>query len=124
MPIRHTLNDSSASDSFKEVIVNANEGDTMLTLKQLMPVRLYKNKFFEKKDDSYKLPLGYNFLIPLISLLFIPYSYLKGKGLLPGFMEIDIKSGTEFSAGNKIIKESFQVKEAIAYAFQKEILKI
>jgi len=84
---------------------------------------LYKNKFFEKKDNSYKLPLGYNFLIPLISLLFIPYSYLKGKELLPGFMEIDIKGITEFSVGNKIIKESFQVKEAIAYALQKEILK-
>jgi len=47
-----TSNESSASDSFKEVIVNANEGDTMLTLKQLMPVRLYKNKFFHEIHEK------------------------------------------------------------------------
>ncbi len=47
-----TSNESSASDSFKEVIVNANEGDTMLTLKQLMPVRLYKNKFFHEIQEK------------------------------------------------------------------------
>ena len=47
-----TSNESSASDSFKEIIVNANEGDTMLTLKQLMPVRLYKNKFFHEIQEK------------------------------------------------------------------------
>lgn len=45
-------NESSAGDNFKEVIVNAAEGDTMLTLKQLIPVRLYKNKFFHEIHEK------------------------------------------------------------------------
>ncbi len=32
---------------FKEVIVNSKEGDTMLSLKKVMPVRLFKNGFYE-----------------------------------------------------------------------------
>ena len=39
--------ESSAHQNFKEAILNTNEGDTILTLKQLTPVRLIKNKFYE-----------------------------------------------------------------------------
>jgi enoyl-[acyl-carrier protein] reductase II len=38
--------ESSAHDSFKNTVINSNEGDTVLTLKQLTPVRLIKNKFY------------------------------------------------------------------------------
>jgi len=37
--------ESSAHDNFKETIINLKEGDTQLTLKELAPVRLIKNKF-------------------------------------------------------------------------------
>lgn len=37
--------ESSAHENFKSTIVNCNEGDTVLTLKQLTPVRLIKNEF-------------------------------------------------------------------------------
>ncbi len=40
--------ESSAHENFKKVVVDANEGDTLLTLKELTPVRLVKNAFFEK----------------------------------------------------------------------------
>lgn len=40
--------ESSANESFKQRIVESVEGDTMLTLKQLAPTRLLKNKFFEE----------------------------------------------------------------------------
>lgn len=40
--------ESSASVEFKNAIVNAKEGDTKLMLKQLTPVRLLKNPFFEQ----------------------------------------------------------------------------
>lgn len=40
--------ESSAHINFKQKIVEAKEGDTKLTLKQLTPVRLIKNKFFEE----------------------------------------------------------------------------
>ena len=38
--------ESSAHDNFKKTIVETNEGDTVLTLKELAPVRLIKNKFY------------------------------------------------------------------------------
>jgi len=40
--------ESSCHINFKNAIVNAKEGDTQLSLKQLTPVRLIKNAFFEK----------------------------------------------------------------------------
>ena len=39
--------ESSAHQAFKEMVVAAKEGDTLLTLKELAPVRMLKNKFFE-----------------------------------------------------------------------------
>lgn len=38
--------ESSAHPAFKQVVVNASEGDTVLTLKQLTPVRLIRNPFY------------------------------------------------------------------------------
>jgi enoyl-[acyl-carrier protein] reductase II len=40
--------ESSAHENFKNKIIQAKEGDTQLTLKQLTPVRLIKNKFFDE----------------------------------------------------------------------------
>lgn len=46
--------ESSAHANFKSSIVEAKEGDTQLTLKQLTPVRLIKNKFFREVDAAEK----------------------------------------------------------------------
>ena len=43
-----TSHESSAHDYFKQKIVDANEGDTQLSLKQLTPVRLVKNEFYQQ----------------------------------------------------------------------------
>jgi len=40
--------EASAHLNFKQAVVQANEGDTMLAMKQLVAVRLLKNKFYEK----------------------------------------------------------------------------
>jgi enoyl-[acyl-carrier protein] reductase II len=40
--------ESSAHPGFKEMVVKAKEGDTMLALKKLIAVRLLKNEFFEQ----------------------------------------------------------------------------
>ena len=45
--------ESSAHPHFKEVVVNAGEGDTLLTLKELTPVRLVKNDFFKQVERAY-----------------------------------------------------------------------
>ncbi len=39
--------EASNHPSFKEAIIKAQEGDTMLSMKKVVPVRLLKNKFFE-----------------------------------------------------------------------------
>lgn len=38
--------ESSSHNNFKQAIVDAQDGDTLVTLKELAPVRLIKNKFF------------------------------------------------------------------------------
>ena len=45
--------ESSAHDNFKRAIVGTAEGDTQLTLKELTPVRLIKNKFFNDIQNLY-----------------------------------------------------------------------
>ena len=45
--------ESSAHNSFKNIILTVNEGDTQLSLKELAPVRLIKNKFYNDLQDLY-----------------------------------------------------------------------
>ncbi|MBX2931951.1 MAG: nitronate monooxygenase [Chitinophagaceae bacterium] len=45
-------NEASSHQHFKEAIIQANEGDTMLHLKKTVPVRLLKNKFAEKIKEA------------------------------------------------------------------------
>lgn len=46
--------ESSAHMNFKKLVVNTKEGDTQLTLKELAPVRLIKNKFYNELQELYK----------------------------------------------------------------------
>ncbi|WP_407080915.1 NAD(P)H-dependent flavin oxidoreductase [Empedobacter sedimenti] len=46
--------ESSANQDFKDVIVKAQEGDTQLTLKELAPVRLIKNEFYNQVQEKYQ----------------------------------------------------------------------
>ncbi|WP_430908978.1 NAD(P)H-dependent flavin oxidoreductase [Maribacter sp. 2-571] len=47
-------NEASSHQLFKEQVVAAKEGDTQLTLKELVPVRLLKNKFYEDLQRAYE----------------------------------------------------------------------
>ncbi len=40
--------EASSHIEFKKAVINSQEGDTILTMKQLTPVRMMKNKFYEK----------------------------------------------------------------------------
>ncbi|WP_339713269.1 nitronate monooxygenase [uncultured Kriegella sp.] len=46
--------EASSHQSFKQRVVEAGEGDTQLTLKELAPVRLLKNAFYEEVQLAYK----------------------------------------------------------------------
>lgn len=44
--------EASSHPAFKEAVVQAGEGDTLLSLKQLTPVRLLKNGFFDQIKEA------------------------------------------------------------------------
>jgi len=45
--------ESSAHQNFKNYILNSNEGETQLTLKEITPVRLLKNEFYNQIISAY-----------------------------------------------------------------------
>lgn len=47
-------NESSAHQKFKETVVQTGDGGTKLTLKELTPVRLIKNDFFNRVEAAYQ----------------------------------------------------------------------
>jgi enoyl-[acyl-carrier protein] reductase II len=47
-----TSAESSAHENFKNIIVNSKEGDTLLAMKELTPVRLIKNKFYKEIEAA------------------------------------------------------------------------
>jgi len=46
--------EASSHPNFKQRVVEAKEGDTILTLKELAPVRLLKNKFYTDVEQLYR----------------------------------------------------------------------
>lgn len=44
--------EASSHDNFKQAVINSKEGDTQLTMKQLVPVRLIKNKFYNEVFEA------------------------------------------------------------------------
>ncbi len=46
--------ESSAHEHFKQKVLETQEGDTVLTLKELTPVRLIKNDFYNQIEEAYK----------------------------------------------------------------------
>lgn len=47
-------NEASSHPSFKQEVVRAEEGSTVLTLKEITPVRMLKNSFFQKINSLYQ----------------------------------------------------------------------
>jgi enoyl-[acyl-carrier protein] reductase II len=44
--------EASSHEAFKNRVINAQEGETVLTMKQLTPVRLIKNKFYREVSEG------------------------------------------------------------------------
>lgn len=94
--------EASCHPAFKEVVVQAQEGDTVLTLKELAPVRLIKNDFYDQITELYKTNPSKEALIELL-----------GRGRAKkGMFEGDLKEGElEIGQISGLIKE---VKPAAA----------
>lgn len=58
--------EASAHENWKKKITELQEGDTLLTLKELAPVRMVKNKFFNELEDIYQSGRNKEALIALL----------------------------------------------------------
>lgn len=103
--------EASSHISFKEEVVKAKEGDTQLTLKELAPVRLIKNKFYEDVQRLYKNGASKEELIALLGRARAKRGMFEGD-LDEGELEIGQIAGLIHS-----IKPAKQIVEEIITEF-------
>lgn len=96
--------ESSAHEFFKQAVIEAKEGATTLTLKELAPVRLLKNKFFEQIQQAYLKQADVQELKELLG---------KGRAR-KGIFEGDLNEGElEIGQVSAIIEQSETVQEIV-----------
>ena len=111
--------ESSAHINFKNKVIEAEDGDTLLTLKELAPVRLLKNKFSNDVLELYKSNPSKQDLIDLLGRARAKRGMFEGD-LEDGELEIGQITGLI----NKIQPASKIVKEIISeFNFEKNNLK-
>ena len=96
--------EASSHDLFKEQIVKAKEGATQLTLKELAPVRLMRNEFWQEVQNAYAHCATKEDLIQLLG---------RGrakKGMFEGNLT---KGELEIGQGSALINEIKSVKEVM-----------
>lgn len=103
-----TTPESSAHPNFKESVIKAKEGDTQLTLKQLTPVRLIKNKFFNEVNEAEKKGASTEDLQKLLGRARAKKGMFEGD-LDEGELEIGQVSGmiNEIKPAKEIVEEIF-----------------
>jgi enoyl-[acyl-carrier protein] reductase II len=110
--------ESSAHISFKKKVTEAQEGDTFLTLKELAPVRLLKNKFSDDLLTLYKTNPSKRELLDLLGRA------RAKKGMFEGDLEEgELEIGQIAGLINEIKPAADIVKEMIA-EFELEKIKI
>jgi enoyl-[acyl-carrier protein] reductase II len=97
--------EASSSDDFKQKIVEAQDNSTILTLKKLTPVRLFKNKFALEADALEKSGA------PLEAL----QEKLGRKREMKGIFDGDLDEGElEMGQSSGLVREIRSVKEVVA----------
>jgi len=103
-----TSTESSANLAFKNRILESKEGDTILTLKELTPVRLVKNEFYQKIANAYENNVSVDSLKELLG---------KGrakKGMFEGDLEEgELEIGQVSSSIDKILPAQQIINEII-----------
>jgi enoyl-[acyl-carrier protein] reductase II len=107
--------ESSAHQNFKDAVINTKEGDTVLTLKQLTPVRLIKNKFYQEVESAEKKCASTEEMAKLLG---------KGrskKGMFEGdLIEGELEIG-QVSAAMESIKPAAEIVDEIMTDFKATI---
>jgi len=110
--------ESSAHENFKKKVVEANEGDTVLTLKTITPVRLIKNEFYNKIATAQENCASTEALKEILGRARAKKGMFEGD-LIEGELEIGQVSASLNaldSAANvfhKILNEYYQIKNQI-----------
>ncbi|MDO8998751.1 MAG: nitronate monooxygenase [Bacteroidota bacterium] len=110
--------ESSAHLNFKEAVVRAKEGDTVLTLKQLTPVRLIKNEFYLEVEKAEKECVSTEELATLLGRGRAKKGMFEGN-LIEGELEIG-----QVSASIDEIKSAAQIVDELMNDFKNVIEKM
>lgn len=110
--------ESSAHQAFKDSVVAAKEGDTILTLKQLTPVRLIKNDFCNRVLEAENRGAGKEELSELLGRARAKKGMFEGD-LNEGELEIG-----QISGAINDIKPAGEVVEEIIHSYNETIKKL
>ena len=110
--------ESSSHANFKETILNVNEGGTQLTLKELAPVRLIKNKFYHDVQNLYEKGPTKEELITLLGRARAKRGMFEGD-LIEGELEIGQIAGII-----KDIKPAAQIIEEMILDFEEARIEV
>ena len=113
--------ESSGHDAFKQRVASSEEGETVLTLKELAPVRLIRNKFYQEVQQAYASGASVEELKDLLGRGRAKRGMFEGD-LENGELEIgqvsgrirDVRPAADIVAG--IMREYLEAKEALASA--------
>ena len=105
--------ESSIHENFKKKITESKEGDTILTLKQLAPVRLIKNDFYRQVEEAEHRGASVDELKSILGRARAKRGMFEGD-LAEGELEIG-----QVSAGIKEIKPAAQILNEIWSGFLK-----
>ncbi|MEJ7627911.1 MAG: nitronate monooxygenase [Ferruginibacter sp.] len=106
-------NEASCHDNFKNAVIKAKEGDTLLTLKQLTPVRMMRNSFFNKVQEGEKNCLSVDDLKQLLGRA------RAKKGMFEGDME---EGELEIGQVSAILKKIQPAAEIVNEIWQEYLL--
>lgn len=107
--------ESSAHENFKQAVIQAQEGDTVLTLKEITPVRLIRNTFYRQVEQAYQTNASVDQLRELL-----------GRGRAKkGMFEGDLEEGEleigQVSGDIRDIRPAGQLVETIMQEYRKAV---
>lgn len=112
--------ESSAHKAFKDAVLSAKDSDTVLTLKELVPVRLLKNTFYSEVVMAYEKGATKNELKELLGKGRAKQGIFEGD-LEGGELEIGQVAGSfrKFQSAKAIMKEMLSEYNQVIKSFQK-----
>lgn len=107
--------EASSHINFKKAVINSTEGETVLTLKELVPVRMMKNRFYDEISEAYQNKADVEALKKLLG---------RGrakKGMFEGNLEDGELEIGQVSALIKVIKPAAEIVKEIWLQFNEAL---